>query len=89
MLAGRVRGRNDSRKRAPRDNSSRDVIIWYGYECAVTGASLSDISSSALLFDSEPENMSCHVMTGTTALGVGSSNSRARKAWLGPAPPGV
>jgi len=28
MLAGRVRGRNDSRKRAPRNNSSGDVIIW-------------------------------------------------------------
>jgi len=89
MLAGRVWGRNDSRKPAPRDNSSGDVIIWHGYECAVTGASVSDISSSALLFDSEPENMSCRVMAGTTALGVGSSNSRARTGWLGPAPPGV
>jgi len=89
MLAGRVEGWNDSRKRAPRDNSSGDVIIWYGYECAVTGALLSDISSLALLFDSEPENTSCRVTAGTTALGVGSSNSRARKGWLGPAPPGV
>jgi len=81
MLAGRVRGRNDSRKRAPRDNSSGDMIIWYGYECAVTGASLSDISSSTLLFDSEPENTSCRLTAGTTALGVGSSNSRAQKGW--------
>jgi len=48
ILAGRVRRWNDSRKRAPRDSSSGDVIIWYRYECAVTGASLSDISSSAL-----------------------------------------
>jgi len=79
MLAGRVQGRNDSRKRASRDNSSGDVIIWYGYECAVTGRSLSDISSSALLFHSEPENTSCRVTAGTKALGVGSSNSRARK----------
>ena len=38
ILAGRVRGRNNSRKSAPQDNSSEDVIIWYGYECAVTGA---------------------------------------------------
>jgi len=89
VLAGRVRGRNDSRKRAPRDNSSGDVIMWYGYECAVTGASLSDISSSALLFDSEPENTSCRVTAGTTARGLGSSSSRARKGWLGPALPGV
>jgi len=89
MLAGRVRGRNDSRKRGRRDNSSGDVIIWYGYECAMTGASLSDISSSALLFDSEPKNTSCRVTAGTTALGVGSSNSRARKGWLGSATPGV
>jgi len=89
MLAGRVPGRNDSRECAPWDNSSGDVIIWYGYECAVTGASLSDISSSVLLFDSEPENTSCHVTAGATALGVGSSNSRAQKGWLGPAPPGV
>jgi len=89
MLAGRVRGWNDSRKRAPRDNSSGDVIIWYGYECAVTGVSLSDISSSALLFDSEPENASCRVTASTTALGVGSSNSRAQKGWLSPALPGV
>jgi len=89
MLAGRVRGRNDSRKRAPRDNSSGDVIIWYGYECAVTGMSLSDISSLALLFDSEPENTSCRITAGTTALGVGSSYSRAWKGWLGTALPGV
>jgi len=89
MLAGRVRGWNDSRKRAPRDNSSGDVIIWHGYECAVTGASLSDILSSALFFDSEPENTLCRVTAGTMALVVGSSNSRARKGWLGPASPGV
>jgi len=89
MLAGRVWGWNDSRKHAPQDNSSGDVIIWYGYECAMTGASLSDISSSALLFHLQPENTSCHVTAGTTALRIGLSNSRAWKGWLGPAPPGV
>jgi len=89
MLAGRVRGWNDSRKRAPRDNSSEDVIIWYRYECAVTGTSLSEISLLTLLFDSEPENTSYRITAGTMALGVGSSNSRARKGWLGPAPRGV
>jgi len=55
----------------------------------VTDASLSDISSSALLFDSEPENRLCRVTAGTMALVVGSSNSRARKGWLGPVLPGV
>jgi len=55
----------------------------------VTGASLSDISSSALVFDSEPENISYHVTASTIALEVGLSNSRARKGWLGPVPPGV
>jgi len=86
ILSGRVQGWNDSRKRAPRDNSAGDVIIWYRYECAITGTSLSDISSSVLLFDSEPENISCRITAGTMALGVGSSNLRARKGWLGSAP---
>jgi len=43
----------------------------------VTGASLSNISLSALLFDSEPENVLCRIIASTTALGVASSNSRA------------
>jgi len=89
MLAGRVRRWHNSRKRAPRDNSSEDVIIWYEYKCAVTGSSLSAISSSALLFDSDPENTSCHITAATTARRVGLSNSRAHKGWLGPALPGV
>ena len=89
MLAGRVRGRNDLRKRASRDNSLGDVIIWDGYKCAVAGALLSDIWSSALLFNSEPENTSCRVTASTMALGVGSSKSGARKGWMGLALPGV
>jgi len=55
----------------------------------MTGTSLSNISALALLFDSEPENIFCHITPGTRALGVGSSNSRSQKGWLGPALPGV